>query len=106
MFLCRGRVSSVPCSPSSFLSRMLVVPLFFLLCCFLTSGANPLATDANGLVPCEKHITGGRQEMKQLLEAKAFQGVCVCVCKYGGFGGRLHVLVVFRFDRYSIRSSM
>ncbi|CAM9348260.1 unnamed protein product [Ectocarpus fasciculatus] len=39
----------------------------------LEHGANPLATDANGLVPCEKHIAGGRQEMKQLLEAKAFQ---------------------------------
>ncbi|CAN0339112.1 unnamed protein product [Pylaiella littoralis] len=38
----------------------------------LEHGANPLATDANGLVPCEKHIAGGRQEMKRLLEEKAF----------------------------------
>ncbi|CAN0404144.1 unnamed protein product, partial [Hapterophycus canaliculatus] len=40
----------------------------------LDHGANPLATDAKGLVPCEKHIAGGRHEMKLLLEAKAFQG--------------------------------
>ncbi|CAM9522789.1 unnamed protein product [Sphacelaria rigidula] len=39
----------------------------------LNYGGNPLATDAKGLVPCEKHIAGGRQEMKRLLEKKAFQ---------------------------------
>ncbi|CAN0281758.1 unnamed protein product [Laminaria digitata] len=39
----------------------------------LEYGANPLATDSNGLVPCEKHIAGGRQDMKRLLEVKAFQ---------------------------------
>lgn len=39
-------------------------------------GANPLATDNKGFVPCEKHVAAGRQDMKRLLEVKAFQGVC------------------------------
>lgn len=53
-----------------FLPHLLFV--YFVL--FLFQGGNPLATDAKGLVPCEKHIAAGRHEMKRLLEAKAFQG--------------------------------
>ena len=59
---------------------MLLLLLLLVLFFFVFAGANPLATDANGLVPCEKHIAGGRQDMKRLLEVKAFQGARVNVC--------------------------